>query len=116
MKIQKPSLLTLLGFVQHGDLGPWTFYTSKRRGKVFYLKAPPTKPPTREQRHQRLKLAAAAAAWQLLAPAGRALWNQAAQRAHLKMGGYALWIAMKLSTDLNWLRTIERHAKIQLPS
>lgn len=112
----KPALLSLLGTVIHGDLGPYTFYTSKRRGKVFYLKAPPAKPPSRLQHLQRNKIRDAAASWRRLTPQSRALWNLAAKRAHLRIGGYQLWVAQRLTTDSTWLRTIERQCKIQLPS
>ena len=53
--LKDTSILRYLGFNTQGDLGPWTFYTSKRKGLVFFAKAPPLEPPSLMQNHKRNK-------------------------------------------------------------
>jgi len=72
MNIQ-PKMMALMGMNPTGDLGPFTIYTSRRAGTVWFNKAPPTSPPTVWQIQQRNAFRLAAEAWRAFPPApGRA--------------------------------------------
>ena len=104
----------LLGFNLTGDLGPFTIYTSRRAGTVWFLKSPPKKPPTIHQIRQRNAFHLAARAWQTLPQEKRDDFNLAAARAHLHCSGYNLWIWWQLKRLTGPLSTIERHARTKL--
>jgi hypothetical protein len=103
-----------LGFVIHGDLGPYTFYTSKDHGLVVYLSAPPKTPPSTQQRQQRNRLRLAATAWATLQPATRAAWNATATRARLRVHGAGLFTWWCLTHDRPKLATIAAQASIPM--
>lgn len=106
--------LKYLGFRPYGDLADVTAYTKKGGKTVWFVKSPPTKPPTFAQRMQRALFTAAAEAWAALSPETRNDWNLAACRAHLYVHGYNLWIFWQLVRDRETIRTIERQAAITL--
>lgn len=97
-----------------GDLGPFTIYTSRRAGTVWFAKAPPTKPPTVHQLRQRNRFRLAAYAWRNLSQEQRNDWDTACRRAYLYINGYNLWIWWQLKRDRATLATIERHSRINL--
>ncbi len=105
---------TWIGMSPTGDLGPFTIYTSRRAGTVWFLKAPPTSPPTVHQLRQRNRFRLAAIAWRNLSQETRNDWNLAAVRAALTIHGYDLWIWWQLRRDRSTLATIERHSRIDL--
>lgn len=114
MKTSVHMLFRFLGWNTQGDLGPYTFYTSKRKGLVWYDKAPPTCPPTQLQLLQRSRWTAAAQAWTAASPATREAWNLATTRAHLRIGGLNLWMYHQLSYDTPAIQTIERQTGLTL--
>lgn len=107
-------ILRFLGFNTQGDLGPWTFYTSKRKGLVFFQKAPPLEPPSRKQIHQRNKFRLTAMIWRGLAQQQRDDWNQAALTARLQITGYNLFTYYVTRNDVAAITTVEQQANIQL--
>lgn len=106
--------LNFLGLRPYGDLGGLTCYTTRRRRTVWFVKAPPTCPPSLGQRLQRLRFTTAARAWQSLKPDQRDRWNRAAQAAGLQLHGYDLWIHWQIVHDLATIRTIEHQTNIEL--
>ncbi len=110
MKLDKPSLLQFLGWSTQGDFGPWTFYTTKKHKLVFFLKAPPTTPPSYLQIHQRSKFRLVAQFWQRLSAAQRADWETVTQVLHLNLTGYDLFTWYYTVGDRPTLATIERLA------
>lgn len=104
------SILHFLGLNTQGDVGPWTFYTSKRNGLVFFAKAPPLEPPSRKQIHQRNKFRLIANVWRSLSPTQRATWLAAAQAAHLRITGYNFFLYYLMTRDAAAVRTVERLA------
>lgn len=114
MKLIPPSLLQFLGWNTQGDLGPWTFYTSKRNALVWYLRAPPTKPPSPLQAAARAAFAAAALAWAAQTDQTRADWERASLAAHLRITGLNLWMYWQLTADDAAIRTIEHQTGISL--
>lgn len=114
MKLGHQTLFRFLGWNTQGDLGPWTFYTSKRQALVFYLRAPPTKPPTPLQTIRRNRWGQAAQAWTQLSAEARANWERATHAAHLRITGLNLWMYWKLTADESAIRTVERESGIPL--
>lgn len=114
MRIDEPLLFRVLGWNTQGDLGPYTFYTSKRQGLVWFPKSPPKKPPSSDQVHQRNRFRAAAAAWRSLPQPQREAWELASKRAHLSCHGYNLFVYYQLRKDVAAIRTIERQTGVTL--
>lgn len=104
----------LLGRNLTGDLGPFTIYTSRRAGTVWFLKSPPQKPPNLNQIHQRNRFRMAARAWKALTQETRDAWNLACRRSGLYVHGYNLWIFWQLRRLRPHLATIEHQSGIQL--
>jgi hypothetical protein len=115
MQQARPSSWTFLGLKIQGDLGPFTCYTSKRGRVVWYLKAPPTTPPTDTQIAQRNAFRYAAAAWNAFAAEERAQWETAAKRACLRITGYDLCTYYFLTEDNATLETLEHQTGRTIP-
>ena len=113
--LAKSMLFRWLGFNSQGDLGGWTFYTSKDKGLVFFPKSPPLKPPSYLQTVQRNKWRLAATVWRAYTTAQQDLWERAAIAAHLWITGYNLFMFTILTADRSYLQTIERQSGITLP-
>jgi hypothetical protein len=107
-------LLTVLGWVQWGDLGALTLYRNRRGKMVAYAKTWPHKPPSPLQTIQRQRITDAAAAWQALTADQRAQWELATKRASLAMCGYCLWVAHQLTPDAKAIETLERQTNTEL--
>lgn len=114
MKPSHQALFRFLGWNTQGDLGPFTFYTSKRKGLIWFLRAPPTCPPTGPQLEQRARWAAAAENWSNATPETRAAWELASKRAHLRITGLNLWMYHQLSDDDAAVRTVEHQTGLTL--
>lgn len=114
MRTDEAQLFRILGWSVQGDLGPFTFYTSQRKGLVWFPKAPPKTPPTASQIHQRNKFRIAAACWTGLTQDQRNNWTLAAHRANLAITGYNFFIFyMTKGTDAH-VQTIERQSALSL--
>lgn len=106
--------LTFLGLNPTGDLGPLTGYTSKRGKPVWFLKSPPTSPPTAWQTKQRNLFRQIARHWNDLTPAARANWQAAASRAHLNVTGYNLFVYFHAGGSRAVIATVEHQSGIDL--
>jgi hypothetical protein len=107
VKIPEKSLLHILGFNVQGDLGPITCYQNRNNRLVWYLRAPPQKPPTAEQITQREKFRLAASLWRELTPLQKSHWNTAAQRGHLRISGYNLFTFLIATEDWAIIDTLQ---------
>jgi len=107
-------LVKFWGWNTQGDFGPWTFFTDKRRGLVWFLKAPPLEPPSQWQSSIRNKIRITGYTWRAIGPKAKADWQRAAKRAHLKITGYNLFTYYITTGDAAAIATIQRLAKIQL--
>jgi len=114
MKATRQALFRYLGWNTQGDLGPYTFYTSKRKGLVWFVKAPPKSPPTWKQRLQRTRFQNAALLWHQLTPDQRAAWTTATARAHLKVTAYNFFLYVHLRRDWAAARTVQHQTGIEL--
>ena len=106
--------LKFLGFSPTGDLGTLTAYTSHRHGSVWFLKSPPTKPPTEHQIRQRDRFRFAARAWRDLNEKKRKTWHDAARLASCIVHGYTLFVYWQLVRDRPSIETIERQSGCSL--
>jgi len=108
------TLLSYFGLRPTGDFGPWTFYTNKQGIPVWFIKAPPTKPPTARQIFVRTKLGDFARHWAAQTAAFKAKWERATKLAGLRMTGYNLFQWWLWHNDRTVITTIERQTNIQL--
>lgn len=111
---REEDFVRFLGFNTQGDLGPWTFYTDKRKGLVYFVKAPPLEPPSLLQTSVRNAIRLAAYAWRSLSGDQRANWKTAAKRAHLQITGYNLFVFWIIRKEDAAIHTIERLSRIKL--
>jgi hypothetical protein len=115
MALSGPPLIpAMIGLTVQGDLGGWTFYTSKRGQIVFYPQAPPLNPASYDQAHYRNRFRASAQQWRQLSLASKRAWTTVAHHASLTITGYNLWTAWYMTNDTNMIRTLERQTHIDL--
>jgi len=107
-------LLRWMGWNAQGDFGPWTFYTDKRKGLVYFEKAPPLEPPSQLQTTVRNAYRLAAYTWRALPQSAHDDWELASKRAHLKINGYNLFVYWITTKDNPCIRTIERITHVNL--
>lgn len=107
-------LLRQLGIHVTGDLGPWTFYTSRLKGLVWFPRSPPLVPASPLQVHQRNKFRRAARLWHSLTPQMRDDWKTATQRANLAITYYNLFVYFVTTDDVAAINTIEQQSSINL--
>lgn len=105
-----------MGFRPTGDLGPWTFYTDKRGTPVWFIKAPPTKPPTDRQLHIQGMMAEFARNWTSLPKETKMNWERASKRTSLKLTGYNLYQWWRWRKNRRVIETIEKQSGITLVS
>ncbi len=110
----KTELLRFLGFNTQGDLGPWTFYTSQRKGLVWFIKAPPLEPPSNLQITMRNLFRANGYLWRSLQPKQRTAWETASKLAKLTITGFDFFTYWNLTKDNAAIETIERQTSINL--
>lgn len=92
MKTIGGSIWQYLGFRPTGDLGPLTFYTTRRGETVFFPKAPPLNPPSYLQTVQRNRFRTAAKTWKALPELERQNWEAVTRKAKLTINGYNLFV------------------------
>ncbi|GAG05765.1 unnamed protein product, partial [marine sediment metagenome] len=107
-------LLSFIGFRPTGDLAGLTAYTATNGRVVWFVKAPPLKPPSVRQVHQRLLFGNAGRGWTQLTQETRNDWIEAAHRTHIHLSGYLLYLVWNLVRDRGTIRTIERQSGITL--
>ncbi len=107
-------LFHLLGLNIGGDFGPFTFYKTRRGKVVWFLKAPPTCPPSPKQIANRNQFRLAALLWNSLTDAKREQWELTTRRLSLSMTGYNLFLHFTINADAAALATLERQANTQL--
>lgn len=110
MKTSDTNLLKLAGWNIQGDIGGLTCYTSRKRGVVVFIKAPPRVPPSFAQIHQRNRFRAAGQAWQSMGHTEREKWRTLCNRLKLRIGPPALFFYWYLKTAHQHIRTIEHQA------
>jgi len=114
MRIFGPNLFRVLGTIVSGDLGPLTFYTSKRHRLVWFPKAPPDKPPTVWQTYRRNIWRAGADSWRSLPQQERDNWKEATRRARLTITHYNLYLWWFTHDADASIRVLENNTRIKL--
>ena len=114
MAVKLRNMLSVLGLVTWGDIGPLTCYRNKRGALVFYAKAPPTTPASPAQQIYRDRWRLAVTAWNALAPEVRARWELASKRASLYITGYNLFVHYHTTGDGDGIITIELQTGLDL--
>ncbi|NIS83042.1 MAG: hypothetical protein GTO14_23215 [Anaerolineales bacterium] len=104
--------LSILGVTVKGDLAGHTVYTDRYNRKVFYVKAPPTTPPTPMQVCQRQRFTQAVECWNTLALEQKAEWERLSLTASLPMTGHNVFMHVALTGDFTTLATLERQTGI----
>src|SRR4029077_1702098 len=98
-----------------GDIGGVTCYTDRHGRKVFYKKAPPTKPPSPSQVKQRDRFRRAVTAWKALSTPEKAALERAVHTACLCLTGQNLYTASSLRPLAAVYPTIPRQTGEPLP-
>ncbi len=106
----------LFGTWVSGDVDEITIYTDRFGRKVAFPKAPPEKPPSPRQIHQRERFRLAHVAWKALTDSEKAQLELAALRGSLVMTGQNLYISVALRNDSLALLTLQRQTQTNLPA
>ena len=114
MALVKTNLFAIMGWRVQGDIGPFTCYTSKRRDFVFFMKAPPDKPPSELQKKARQLFRMAALAWRGSTGIQKAKWELATKRLSLRLTGYNLFVWYYMKRDRAIIATIEQQSGVTL--
>lgn len=99
-----------LGLNVQGDIGPMTFYTSKRKKLVAFDRAPPLNPPSPKQEIMREFYRTCARTWRASGTTNRKQWQLACRKANLWISGYNLWCWYSRTLNESALKTIERQS------
>lgn len=108
-------LFSILGLNIQGDLGPYTCYTTKRRDRVVFLKAPPHTLPSHYQAHLRNKFRRIAVDWAKLSDADKATWELATKLAKTSCTGYDLFTYAQFPNRDKVVDTVFRQAGLTRP-
>lgn len=114
MAQQLRNLLSFLGHITWGDLGPLTIYRNKRGRMVAFTKAPPLSPPSDRQIANRDLWRCAAEAWSRQDRDRQKRWERASKRQSLCITGYNLWIYWYTTCDHEAIRTLEQQTGLDL--
>lgn len=114
MLCSENALCLPLGLYPSGDLGLHTYYTTKQRRVVRFLRTKPLKPQSVAQRRQRDLWAGIALQWSYLPAATRAAWMKAAAGAHIRITAFNLYIHVYSLRDFECLSTIARQGGVPL--
>ena len=117
MALSDVQLGQILGFQCQGDIGPLTTYTQFKAGKksiVIFWKQWLSDPTTLRQLNHRNRVRNAAAEWQQIPKWLRKDWQRAANKANLRINGYALWVYWQMIRNRSAIRTVELQTGITL--
>lgn len=106
---------SVLGLTVSGDLGGITIYTDRFGRKIAFPQAPPKKPPTPNQVHQRARFATAQKAWATLPVEQKALLELASVRGSVPFTGQNLYISVALKNDASALDNLATQTGLTLP-
>ncbi len=108
--------MSVVGLTCAGDVGPYTTYTNKNKKKVFYDRAPPTRPPTPDQITQRNRYRAVAIDWKGHSSTDRQTWERMTKKLNLPLTGYCLFTWAELTpNERPYLDTIARQSNETIP-
>ena len=114
MKTIPPSIWQFIGVLTNGDLGPYTFYTSRRKRLVVFLKTWPKDPATYNQTLNRDRWRHASVRWKALDQSTRTAWSDLGRAANCNVSGYNLFIHYITGKGLLTIRTLQRNTGINV--
>jgi len=106
----------LLGLTVSGDIGGTSIYTNKNGKIVWYPKAPPDKPPTRKQIHQRQRFSNAVNQWKMLTPAEKQALEDATKKVSAMATGQNVYVSDALRPNHQTIPTLARQSGLELPT
>lgn len=105
----------LIGLQVSGDWNEITIYTDKNGKKVAFPKAPPEKPPSPKQVHQRQRFKDAQAVWTAYTDEQKHAYENLCRVANVPMTGQNLVIHTALTNDATAIETLQRQTGITVP-
>ncbi len=105
---------SFLGLMVSGDINGLTIYTDRYGKKIVYEKAPPDKPPSALQVHQRSRFRDAMTNWRAAGQPVRDAWEAVSLRSHIAMTGLNLWLHFSLKGTAIGLNTFSHQTGITL--
>lgn len=98
-----------------GDIDETTIYTDRFGRKVWFPKAPPDKPPSSRQVHQRARFQTAQQNWKALTADEKLALETITLASNIIMTGQNLYISVALRNDSAALATLSANTKIAVP-
>lgn len=114
MKTIPPSIWQFIGVLTNGDLGPYTFYTSRRKKLVVFPKTWPKDPATYHQTINRDRWRHAAVRWKALTESTRLTWAQLARAGNCNVSGYNLYIFYIVGKGTKVIETLQTNTGINV--
>jgi hypothetical protein len=114
MLVSQTGLCLPLGLYPSGDLGLFTYYTTKKRKVTRFLTTKPLKPESAAQKRQRSLWAAIAHQWTALDATTKAAWNKAARGAYCRITAFNLYIHVHATRNFECLSTIAHQSGVPL--
>lgn len=105
----------LIGHRVIGDIAGFTTYTDRYGRITVFKKAPPHKPPTQAQLHQRDKFRRCVNAWKVLTNDEKAALERTVHRLSLCLTGQNLFVSCSMKQKPDVYATCGRQAKEVLP-
>jgi hypothetical protein len=116
MLLSRNGFVAPLGWYPSGDLGLFTYYCSRKRKVVAYLRTKQVQETSPAQARQRRAWTTIALEWKSIPATSRAAWRAAAAGARIRITAYNLYIFYRTTKDLPCLQTICNQARIPLAS
>lgn len=114
MRTIPPSIWQFIGILTNGDLGPYTFYTSRRKRLVVFPKTWPKDPATYHQTLNRDRWRHAALRWKGIGQSTRTAWTELATAANCNVSGYNLFMHYILGKGSLTIRTLQQNTGINV--
>jgi len=104
--------IPLMGLNIQGDVGPFTCYKTRKKRVIWFVKAPPKKPPTLHQQLNHDRWRAAAELWRELTVTTKNTWRSLAIAGNLRISGYNLFLYWFVTNDRSIAQTLIRNTGI----
>jgi hypothetical protein len=112
MQVSENGMCLPLGLYPSGDLGLFTYYCTKKRKCVRFLRTSPKDPPSPAQIRQRALWTGIAHQWTSLGVQGQEPWRRAAAGARIRITAFNLYIYYHARNDLPCLNTIANQSGV----
>jgi hypothetical protein len=118
-KLQPPkpdirAFFSLMGLQYSGDVGDYTTYRTRHGRPVFFLRAPPAKPPSPLQVTQRARFSTAQGNWSLLGSEEKANWELICLKLSICVTGQNLYLHHALVRDTPTLQSAMNQTNVNV--